>query len=689
MLVLLFLCYAMALAGAYRVAIRFAPTAPLHTFALTLLLWIINLIVPLTYLGLVNLLRLEGMVIGGGLFWGVQWWLAGRLRPLPAIPVADSATSVRQARYLRYIQVFFAACFATIVLVVITTAFRTGPIEDTDAAWQYVPAAINMMQAQTLFSYDHLLPYLPLAFEMLFMWELAFVQGLRYIPFFHLAIWIASLMYTVLLVQFLLRRHTRFTRIVATSGVLLLLLISRLSLTLVVSTGKNDILLLLCTMAAVYYLLRYWDQPDSRATLVLVGAIGGLMLGAKVTAAIWLGIFALFHLMFLVRHHLLKPHRLLRDLLAVGFPFVLLFLPWAVRLLLSPVSSFDSDAVSSDLTILRQWASPEFVSATLARLPELLLVLVGTLLVITFKNQPKENVFRAGIVLLATGLVIQAIDPAFSVSLSLFITLFIVSGVFFAGLRKRLNGILVVLLLMVIISMALLAFVPYSATVYRFPEPVNYTFQTIMYRFSPGSYFLFVTVVLVAIATLSAREQPEVATGRVVTAFKSFRWGYAVLPLILTLIFAYGQGMNQNRIADRYLNFRQRFVTPTMFFDWFNTNVHNSAIYAINVPSLVLYGSDFSNRVYHATAGHSGYFGDMAYRWRDVQRLIEIHQWTHIVVSFSYPEMQQAGLLPTPEVLAEIEEMRRHLAVVYEDEQITMFATPYANPDTVLQFEAR
>ncbi|MDX2139776.1 MAG: hypothetical protein SF123_16950 [Chloroflexota bacterium] len=674
MLVLLFVCYGLALAVSYRLASRLAPTSLLHTAALTLTLWIVNLIVPLTYLGLVNALRLEWMVIGGVVFWGAQGGLAARLRPLPALAFVDNPLSVLQVRYLRYAKIFFAACFVTIVLVIVTNAIRSGPIEDTDAAWQYVPAAVNMMQTQTLFSYDHILPYLPLAFETLFVWELAFVQGLRFIPFFHLAIWIASLMYSALLVQLLLRNHTRFTRLIATYAVLLLLVVSRLSLTLVVSTGKNDILLLLCTLAAVYYLLRYWENPTSLAPLVLVGLIGGVQLGAKLTGAIWLGLLTLYHVYMLMRQHLIKPHTLLRDLLAVGIPFVLVFLPWGVRLLISPASAFDPDAIGSNLTILRQFSSPEFVSATLARLPEVILVLMGSLLVTAFRNQPRRIFFRTGLAVLAVGLIMQTTDSVSSISLSLFITLVFVSAIFIFGLSRQTHNTLVLLFLMLLTSMVLLAFVPYSATIYRFPEPINYTFQTIMYRFSPGSYYVFVVAIAASITALVARKQPAEAP-RVFTTAQRTHWRYAIIPVALALMLVYGHVIDMDRLADRYLNFRQRFAAPTAFYDWFDDSIRASTIYAINVPSLLLYGRDFSNRVYHPLGQYSGYFGDMAYRWSEIQQLIETYQWTHIVVSFSYPEMQQAGLMPTPEVLAEIALMRRNLEVVYEDEQIILFAT--------------
>jgi hypothetical protein len=65
----------------------------------------------------------------------------------------------------------------------------------------------------------------------------------------------------------------------------------------------------------------------------------------------------------------------------------------------------------------------------------------------------------------------------------------------------------------------------------------------------------------------------------------------------------------------------------------------------------------------------------VGYQWDSIQQMIDDYQIDYIVISFNFPELMAAGISPTPEVLAEIDQMRANLRTVFEDDHVTLFAT--------------
>jgi hypothetical protein len=207
---------------------------------------------------------------------------------------------------------------------------------------------------------------------------------------------------------------------------------------------------------------------------------------------------------------------------------------------------------------------------------------------------------------------------------------------------------------------------------------VSVTFHIIQWRFTPASYPLFISAMVVAIVLIFSRETPAPTRTPLMPA-SHIGWRSAlVLPVVLGVLGIHFASWTTDGVFTRYADFNQHYPKPTRFYHWLNQNVRDTTIYSINAPPLLLYGSDFSNRVIYTTATHSGYYGDQAYRWGEIQQLVEDRQIDYIVVSFNYPELLQAGLIPSPEVLAEIDQMRANLRTVFEDEHVTLFATQYA-----------
>ncbi|MCA9907452.1 MAG: hypothetical protein KC519_02300, partial [Anaerolineae bacterium] len=253
--VLLFACYGLALVAAFRLAGRLAANAPVQHAALTLFLFIINLIVPATYAGIVNQLTTPGLIVAGALLWGGEILFASRLNVTKAIAFTRTplAEGPYVALWIGYALVIVYAGFNLIHLVL-----DSVPVANSDAVWVYTPNVINFVQAGSLNSFRGILAYFPAAFDMLFVWEIAFVHSISQIPAFHGLLSLTVLLYTVLLAQFLLRSALPFTRHLATLAVVTLILGSDLLTDLTFSTGKNDILVIVCGLASAYYLLRYW-----------------------------------------------------------------------------------------------------------------------------------------------------------------------------------------------------------------------------------------------------------------------------------------------------------------------------------------------------------------------------------------------------------------------------------------------
>jgi hypothetical protein len=677
--IILFACYALSLVAALRVARRLVPASLLHSGALALLVWMLNLLLPVIYAGMVNLLRVEAVIALGVLLWGAEWWLAGRLRPL-----AEPASGANSPRFALLRRVGYVLCVVMFIAAyngILPVTLRDGTVLDVDAAWHYLPSIINMMQAGTLNHYQMFLPYFPLAYESLLVWELMLTQSYLNVPFFQQVLFAAGLLYLVLILRLLLRRFRADWRDLAVIATLLLVTSGDLQLALLHSTGKNDILLFPFTLAALYYLLRRWDGEDDDRLLVLAGAACGVLVSTKLTASLWVGLFAAGHLVWRWRGGALGWRALLRDALLVAAPALVVVLPWLVRLLwLPPLSAAQAEvsAVAAGFTIARQWNAPELLLPTLDRLPVVALVVGGLALVVWGRGGVLRSV---GAALLVAGLCIQAFDRLVDQNFSLYLTMLGSSGVMLLAWwlrRERFPALLAAVCALVAGSMLIFTIVPYSAWVYPLPYIVIETFYIVMYRFTPASYPLFIACSMVAVTCCMAEQRAVPAAP--MTASPSWRNHAALFAGLLLALLVQFAVYDMRGMGDRYANFNGRREDPTSFYDWFTAHITGARLYSINAPPLLLYGRDLSNQVYYATGEHSGYYGDQAYRWQDIQQLIEAERLDYIVISFNYPELLQAALPPTPEVLAEIDQMRAALRTVFEDEQITMFATSYAPP---------
>jgi hypothetical protein len=681
MILILFACYILSLLSAYRVASRLAPSSLLLTSALTIFFWIVNLILPVIYVGMINLLRPEAMIVAGVLLWGTEIVLAGRLRPLPSVEFAPDDGRFRLFRRAGYL--VCGLFFVAVVVLSLQLARVAGPLADIDAAWHYLPAMINMVQAGTLNYYKMDLGYFPYAYETVLSWELVLNQTYVGFQFFH-QIWsLGILLLSSAILQVLLKSRPALFRDVATFALVTVLLASDLTLGLLAGTGKTDILLLFATLMAVYFLLRYWAGEKVRDFLVLAGIACGVMVTSKLTAAIWLIVIAFIHLVYLGKARAFTIQGVWKDVLTLGLPFLVMTLPWLIRALgydfsrPSPEYIANFDRLARTFTITRLWNEPTFVAQTLERVPDYLPLWVGLpIILLTHKNKRWLWLTGIGILLVLLGALSIVSYPAWDASFALYWSMLIVSLVLLiiqVWKRNWLPYPLVMAIWLTFGTTALLAFFPWSAWIYEVPYLTEFTYRLVAYRYAPGTYHLFFIVVAAAITYLMTKPT-DIAKGTVSIRSAS-RWGYLLLPLTILLLAANYAGSDMRQVIRRYADFAQHHPEPTPFYEWFHDSVANSSIYSINAPPLMFYGAGLSNSVYFINQRPVEQVG---YRWDSISRMIDEHQMDYIAVSFNYPEMLAAGLAPTPEVLAEIDMMRANLRTVFEDEHITLFATQYA-----------
>jgi hypothetical protein len=678
--ILLLICYLAALAAAYRLASRLAPGALLHTVALTGVGFAANLILPATYAGFVGQLNLPGLALAGIILWGAEFWLASRIHPLADVMFAPERPPARVLR------IVFVAAWITIgimgLLLIVQAIVGITPVVNVDAAWQYFPNMINMVQSGTLLEYNGLTSYFPMAYEILFAWEMVFLRSFVHTPVFHSLFFILSLVYAVLILSFLLRSQRARWRDGAVTVGLILLMSTKIMLLMRQETGKNDLFILVCGLASAYYLLLYWHLKRDTRYLVLIGLVCGLYVTAKMTGLSWVGMIGLVHLALLLKSTGRKPsiRALGQHALAAGIPFVIVSLPWAVRLLLRP-DIIRNNQVVTDVarfhSAINQLFNGFFYGPSYDWLLYWLMILAGLALVIL----PRARMLHIlGTLLLVVGLWLQASSIEFETNFGALFTAILAAILLIVRWPRRIDSLpdaLAPLLWIVLGTMILLMFIPFSAWS-DFFEWEGLYFVTVNYRYSPASYALFLIIIVIALAArwspkAAAVPQPAQASERHHPSRPYSPLGY-VLAVVVIGAFALQTAVGAMRAVQmHYANWEDNFAEDTAFFDWLNSQPGGARIYAINMPPMTLYGPGLTHTVYYAIDQFDGYFGNQAYRWEDVEPLVERLSLDYVIISFSYLQVPQSRILPEADVLAEIERMRAAWDIAYQDEQVTVF----------------
>lgn len=676
-IVVLFVCYGLALLAAYRLATRLVGDDLLHCAALMLFLFVLNLTIPATYAGIVNQLTLPGMLIAGSLLWIGEILVAERLTPIEA-PHFERRPIAERFYLALWIGYALVVVYATFNLV--TIVIGSVPVESSDSVWVYTPNAINLVQAGTLNSFRGVLAYFPAAYDMLYAWEIAFVSSIALLPAIHSLLFVGVLLYAILITQFLLRSSSPLSRHLVTLTILALLLGSDLLTDMAFGTAKNDILVCLGGLVSTYYLLRYWAGQRDRRFLILIGLACGLCVSTKISSAFWIVTLGIAHLALLWQAYgrqLLR--RLPEQVLAVGIPLLVVILPWIVRVALQPQVMADSSEITTTgitYTIIRQWASPLYSSLTLFWILPYLLVSGGNVALIIFAERLSRPWGMIALALMVLGYAWLTLTPLFDWQLGAFYTTLTVGLIVLAAWMRHREFApveMLAVMLMAQIAMILLVFVPYSAWIDHFTWNESYFFG-INYRYAGAAYplLLIANFAIIAYRLTSPTSAAEVPAASDIPR-PTWRYNGVVLIGVTLLILAGplvrgGPGAQLSRLQDSS-------PVNTEAYQWIYDHIQGKSIYAINAPPVALYGKSLANTVYYATPGHHGYFGDQAYQWSEVEALIDSYQIDYVVVSFAYRVFIQSRLLPSPAVDAQIELMRAHLDVVYEDDYVTIFAT--------------
>lgn len=689
---LLLLCLFFALAASYRLAARLSPVSLLHRLSLTGLLFSANLILPATYLGVINQLNAAALVIGGIVLWTAEIVFAGR------IPTLTEPAFVGAPPQPVWYRIIYTALVATIIvlftLMMGILLLLAPEFVDWDSAWHYLPNLFNFVQAGTLNIFTGFVPYFPSSYELLLSWELTLTQRATLLGAMHGLVFIVGIAYVVLIAHLLLR-HVRSTyRDIVVIGILFLLLASTSSFYILAAVGKNDVYLLSSGVAALYYLLRYWDVKREPVTLVLVGLAGGLYLSTKLSGLAWLAALGVIHLLLVFaliwREH--RPWTVIMDQWMLVVPGLIVLAPWALRVLLNPgafAAQGEFARLASQNTILSRFTYPTLLENTLRFAPPVLFLIglgLGILIWYSLRQRSSYIWPALGAASIVCGILLFPSETRNPMDFTLYLlTLALSAGVILAWrfMRRAVSDGLAIMMAVIGLSAIVLAFVPFSVYFETRPWQNDAVFLVVNYRYSPPTFTLLLCGLIVLALRLIAPLNAE--TTQIKPASRA---QMPVIPILLgallMLMFARQIYFGSTRgFSEQFVNFADDFIRPTHFYSWFDRNIRDSTIYAINVPPLPLYGDPLTNRVVYVTPGYDGYFGSQAYRWQDVSQLVADYQVDYVVVSYSYSEMPQARLLPTRAVQAEIAQLYTHYELIYHDDHIRLFATPLADTTRV------
>jgi hypothetical protein len=679
MMLPLFVAYAAAFAAAAYTALRLGQSR-LHTLALALLMFTVNLIMPATYAGLIGQIRPAGLLIMGVVWWGLQVVYVSRQSPLPE-PRPPAGTL--RPRLLRVTLLAITLVFVVfMVLLAWGVVFVNPNVSNSDAMWHYIPNAINIVQSGTLFEYNGISAYFPAAYEMLFAWEMTLTRTFHHVATLQTVIYTACILYALLILRLLMQGTARRTYALATCAALALLVSMYMLRRMLGETSKNDLYALLCGLAALYYWLCFWHSARDGRLIALVGLGAGLAVAAKLTALAWslplIGAHGLLLFTQLTGSYRLQTLR--AHLLTGAAAVFLAVFPWGMRLLL--FDDFGSrgeelvNAVGSQHTVLTNLSAAPFTALTAGWLP----LAAGSVLGLALLLAPRLR-FRfsrvVGTLLLAACLLALVFSPDFYIHFGGWYAAVALALLLIAAhvrRRERAAPPIVWIAALALAALALHSTFPYSAWIDYDLSGREVLYQEVNYRYI-GAAFLSLWMAVTAVAAQRlwpAAAAPESAEP---PRFRLPVMAAAALVILGTLavISSSPRPLQQGMLA--LADARSGAATLDA---WIDANIYSAAVYAVNAPPIALYGRALSNTVYYAVGGHSGYFGDQAYRWDDIERLIDTYSLDYIIMTGPYAGVVQGELEYTPDVRAEIERLRARLPVVYEDALFLILAVPHA-----------
>jgi hypothetical protein len=670
--VILFVCYASALFAACTLTRRIASASTFHGWALAILLFSANLIVPITYAGLVGQINPAGIVTAGILLWSGQVLLARHLQPLPA-----SAFELFQPMSQSMRIAFIGGVSLISATVLLTTGYvllQQDTIANADSLFQYIPNLINMVQAGTLFDYNGLVPYFPMGYETIFAWEIVLTQSYQHVNALHIAIYLGGIFYGVCLLQILLKERPRHIRLLALLiGTLLFVSLSH-HLRILSETGKNDVLMWACGLASLYYCLRFWIDGQNERFLVLLGIPFGIYFASKLTAFTWIAPLILVHMGWMVWQGQLR--KILRHGLLIGVPVIVIAAPWGMRALagLHNGHAPNLTRLSTEMTVVNQLFAPEFTFLIGNWMTWFGIAAVGVVLMLAVPARLTWLSLLGALMLLVslTGIGTNSDFTRHHAGIAL--TYLVSIPVVWTAWRRRgsLSTGLVLLFLSTLLLTTVFLFSPFSAWIY-WDEEYTSVYAAILYRLLPGTYSAFCIASLVLIAErLVPRTKPLTTPYSLPHLAKSSLGIYGLMPIVLTLLLV--QTFKPTPLPGWLREVPPPLPNTAPLQEWIESNVRNARIYSINESPMQLFGADLSNRVFYRTGEHEGYLGDQAYRWQDIQSLIADYDLDYIVVKFGYHLVMQADLRPTPNVLAEIDQMRSNLTTIYDNGTVVIFA---------------
>ncbi|MEM7582934.1 MAG: hypothetical protein AAF560_06105 [Acidobacteriota bacterium] len=679
-------------ASCYRFASRLFPGSALEAFACSFLLLPALLVLPILISGLAG--RFEPFTASLLLALLTLALLAVRVSPVGNTRDTHPRGQPSLASTISSLVVVAGICAAGWpLLTLVLDEARSGTFKDVVSF--EIPTVLNFLRDQTLWTFDGYFSFYPQNYGLLMAWGIMTTRSFALIAVIQLLVFIGVGAYSCLLLRCLLDRAEAKATLLPYLFLILGLLTLSLNRDTVALVGKGDLFIGLCTLAAITYLLRYWQasaRESSETLLILGGVAAGLMVGTKLSAAYLVAWLAVLHLGLIGLRHgcRLQPwlRTSLRHALLIAPPGLILAGPWLLRLTRYQFTRADAQFSEMGLnkTVARLFGVPVLQQTTDTWLGLAGLMMIGAVLFLLPYRKHRHLLKLAGFSLLFLPLLSLLLSSEFKrTGLGPGVLGALGFAVILAGrwlVKPRVDQSTALLALFGLGSLLLFTFIPFSAFMRGkdYDNPLNVFVQ---YRFI-YSVFPILLVAMIAIGyrlwhAMTPRWQswsyPLPAPGR--------RHVIAGLTFLFCLIAPASWRAATYESLDSLSRFdgSRQASEPTSVYSWVRSNLEQASILVIDpLPPYGFYGRHLSNRVFQMPHGYQELGKWQGWDLDGMRPFIDQRRIEYLAFPLRF-RRQSLPAATEPELAATRDAYR----VVFEDSGAVIFATEYASAQPVLE----
>jgi len=668
MFFVLLACLSVSFITTYACAVHLFPGSHLEALATTVLFWVGLLTLAPLIAGTLGVLQWQAVVIILSILIVILWWVR------PRLPVLSPSTRLPHSEPIRlniYEFLFGLAICGIIQILVIRIAYTswTTPIPDFDIMCCHFPTLLQFLQHRTLWILEGRFTYYPYGYELYLSWSFLFLRSHSITFGLHILLFGGVLAYSVLLGRHALEGLKPRMAYLAQGLMLILVMLAWVIEHVTARIGKNDLLIGMCTLAAIFYWLRYWTSAEKNPFyLSLMGMAIGIMTGSKFIAILGGVLLGLGHLMMLIRTQNFRRQTLLSHLLWVGVPILIWSAIWYIRVLQYNYTLQDQefyDWATSNRFIYHMDA-PVALNAMVKWGSVAIVIMIGGILMLIPPGDNLLGRFRqAGAGIFFVMLVVKFYSSIDWMGLAVLVPIYTAWGVCTIILMGYwliphiVTRSLAVLTLFTLATFMVFPFTPLSAMMPYFIGD-NPAFLVVEYRYNVAGFMLLMVVLAILIIRLLDNLSQYPLTLQPFQVSPRVIGGTLLASLILIFIVRLATFKPLTDMPG-YLNPDNNYEEPTRIYAWAYQNLHNTSIYVAGLPPYIFYGENLENELY--IYPHDS----ISWQWSDVEALIQQQAIEYAILGahqrFPIPAGMQQG----------IAEMRTRYEVVYEDEQGIIF----------------